>query len=786
MNRILFVFFILLNTTFCFAQKHALIPKKLNTELLETMILERVNHVRDTLGLPVLVNDDALHLASLHHSKFLIKNKILTHSEPGAKYKTPLNRVKASYGHHTAVAENVAYISLYNSKNKQRYKTYEYVADKFVTNWVKSSGHLKNIKWDIAAKSGISVQFDPKTGKIYATQVFGNKPFEGSLGRVVPKNKYGLKNAALGTNAAKNCQEYYQYEAKKPGDVYLGVQESNGYFYVVMSDARYYPYIIKKGGDGFAVDIVLKSQYTCDEVNSLAGSFAHKGLLLLPRYQKDLEPTIQRTGDGQLRALLGEIPKELKGKDYETNLLTIQNHHVCRYQEFFNIERFKWELLDMPFLTDKSNLVGDATVENTLKKKMRFTIPFQKGKSTYSKVDIRPLYDSLKLTDYSIKSIKIRAYASVEGSTELNLSLQEERANSIVKALQTYQKQPISPQILTAENWPEFAKDIRGTEFEYLSKLSKSTVKERIKNMSNGLEQILAKHRKGIIYLELEKKEQNELQSVEQAVQEFNVALKEKKLERALQIQLQMSKLNGSNTFPEGSHLQLEIPKQRENSLLLNNQVVLFEASTYKSVYTKLVPLFKMNPDNIHIVYNLAVAGIHLWAEGDKDVTYQKIKSLLDIIKKSRLNRTTKARLEINYLIVLGEYLAYEKKYQRKNQVIHEIREKYLRLALRESDLLNLAQYLTAYSKQKWAEDLLAPFATQVDVSEDLLFYYINLTIIDKEIIKQKEYREILLNAMNLNQKRFCMLFNSNKKDGITFQLLEQYFLKLNFCEACN
>ncbi len=780
---LLLLFFV---TSISFSQKHALVPAKLNTKLLETLILERINHVRDTIGLPTLVNDNALHLAALHHSKFLVKNKSLTHTEPSAKYKTPLDRVKASYGTHTSVAENVAYVSLFNSKKRQIYKTYEYLADKFVKNWVKSKGHFKNIKWNIAAESGVSVQYDSKTGRVYATQVFGNKPFEGIKGHKVPSNKYGLKDPTATEHGLKHCQEYYQYEMNKPGDVYLGVYEDNGYVYAILSDARYYPFIIKKAGDGLAVDIVLKEQYECGKSNSLAGSFAHKGLLLMPRYQKDLEPTIQRTSDGQLRAMLGKVPEELKGTDYEINLLSIQNHHVCRYQEFFNIERFKWQLLDMPFLTDKTNSSGDATIENTLKKNMKFTIPFQKGKSTYSKEDIKPLYDSLKLTDYSIKSIKIRAYSSVEGRKEVNLFLQKERANSIVKALQSFQEKTIKPEILTAENWPEFAKDIRGTEYAYLMKLSKEQVKQKLRSLDDKLEPILSQHRKGIVYLDLEKKEQKNLQSADEAIKEFNAAISSQKLDRALQVQLQMAKLNGTKNFPKDSYTQLNIPKKSAYSLLLNNQAILFEESSYKELYTKLVPIYKMNPTDIQVVYNLAITCIHLWAHGDKGVTHQKIKILLEKVRKSKLDRYTKERLEINYLIVLGEYLAYQKEYQRKDQIIHKIREKYSRLKLNEKDLLSLAQYLTAYSKQKWAEDLLAPYATKIDVNEDLLFYYINLTVIDRKIIQQKEYKEILLNAMNLNQKRFCKIFNSNKTEGITFQLLENTFLKLNYCEACN
>jgi len=73
----------------------------------------------------------------------------------------------------------------------------------------------------------------------------------------------------------------------------------------------------------------------------------------------------------------------------------------------------------------------------------------------------------------------------------------------------------------------------------------------------------------------------------------------------------------------------------------------------------------------------------------------------------------------------------------------------------------------------------------QVDVDEDLLFYYLNLTLIDNKLINRPDYRAILLNAININPSRYCALFNSSSKGGITFQLLDNKFLRDTYCENC-
>ena len=74
----------------------------------------------------------------------------------------------------------------------------------------------------------------------------------------------------------------------------------------------------------------------------------------------------------------------------------------------------------------------------------------------------------------------------------------------------------------------------------------------------------------------------------------------------------------------------------------------------------------------------------------------------------------------------------------------------------------------------------------KIDVDEELLFYYLNLTVINPKNTNSEAYRTTMLNAINLNQKRFCMLFDPFGKGGINFQLLRDEYLKSTYCENCN
>ena len=73
-----------------------------------------------------------------------------------------------------------------------------------------------------------------------------------------------------------------------------------------------------------------------------------------------------------------------------------------------------------------------------------------------------------------------------------------------------------------------------------------------------------------------------------------------------------------------------------------------------------------------------------------------------------------------------------------------------------------------------------------ITVDEDLLFYYLNLTILDKYNVASSNYRTVMLNAINMNKKRFCKMFNSSLNEGVTFQLLDNKYLRKTYCESCN
>jgi hypothetical protein len=311
----------------------------------------------------------------------------------------------------------------------------------------------------------------------------------------------------------QRCQRCIEVFNQKPKEVKFSVKkDSIGNLFFEVTDKEWFNLLFKNELDGIALDIVSKEKYDC--------SIRHieetdiKGKLLKPVYTKELEEGLFAYDDTRFRVKIGKLLEEDLNKELEFNILFLNNNNLCNYYTIFDLDSYNWGLLDMGMFLDSityQTKLGKALDEQnySLKyKNLKFIVPFKKNIAVYSQKDIKPLYDSLKLTDYNIKTINIRAYSSVEGSLERNIELQEQRANSIAKALQTFQEPTIVTEIFTSENWVEFLNDVSESNYAYLAELSKSQIKGKLRgNTATKLEPILKNHRKAVITLQLEKKD---------------------------------------------------------------------------------------------------------------------------------------------------------------------------------------------------------------------------------------------------------------------------------------
>ena len=146
----------------------------LDNAALETEILHLMNQHRKTLKLTSLEKDVVLQKAAQDQSNYMLKIKRLSHEQTAAAKKHPKNRIQFHGGldFHT-YGENVLYLTV-EPKN-YAHNDIVLLAQKIYTEWEISPPHYANMISDEYAYASLAFAFDPKSRRLYATTVFGNK-----------------------------------------------------------------------------------------------------------------------------------------------------------------------------------------------------------------------------------------------------------------------------------------------------------------------------------------------------------------------------------------------------------------------------------------------------------------------------------------------------------------------------------------------------------------------------------------------------------------------------------
>lgn len=604
---------------------------------------------------------------------------------------------------------------------------------------------------------------------------------------------YDIQFPKTNAERTQNCQSCLNIFRQKPKEVKFSVKREKNNLYFETNDKKWFNLLFKNSGDGIAVDVVAKDRYSCDKITVEPSQI--KGKLLKPVYASKLKSGLRPYGDNGFRVFVGKISDTDINKELEYNILFLSNKMLCRYYVIYDLESYQWDLLDMGMyldsLTYNTKQIKASAKEGYIlrNKTLKFKIPFEKNKSEYSQEDIKPIYDSLRLTDFNIKSINIKAYSSVEGSLERNIELQEQRANSIVAALQAFQKPTIKTEVSSSENWVEFLNDIKGTKFENLAQLKKQQVKVKLVGaLSKEMEPILQYHRKAVLELELEKKDKYKTMSPDELIAKFNASIRAENLDEAIEIQNSLfEKLKHKEASPNILK-RMEIPRQAKFYKIFNkNSAYRYMLNVRQAliVYNELQELEKLVPKNGEVKYNIAAIKIKLWRFRAIDINETKLKSQILVLKNYGIPPSLISRMMVNYHIIKAENLMRKRDYTNKDKSVTYIKNNYKKFYLSDYDYLSLAQFFSYYANADMAVELLEKKARSIDIDENLLFYYLNLTLINTGLTQDDDYRTILLNAINMNKKRFCKLFNTVEDGGVTFQLLADEYLRETYCENC-
>ncbi|MBT8270583.1 MAG: hypothetical protein KJO25_00925, partial [Bacteroidia bacterium] len=276
--------------------------------------------------------------------------------------------------------------------------------------------------------------------------------------------------------------------------------------------------------------------------------------------------------------------------------------------------------------------------------------------------------------------------------------------------------------------------------------------------------------------------------SADNMVDAFNQGIKNGNLEEAASIQNSIFDRIREKVVSPDLLDRMSIPRQLKFLRIFNkNSAFRFMTDIRQGliVYDELKRLEQLDPMNREVKYNLVSVVLKLWRYNAMQTDPGQIKQKILDLEQYGVDDDLISRMLVNYNIITAEKAMHERDYKTKDQSVEFILNNYGRFDLSDFDYLSLAQFFSYYGNIQMSVDLLTDKARTIEIDEDLLFYYINLTLTDTALTQTSEYRTIMLNAYNLNRDRYCRLFDTFGTGGVTFQLLEDPYLRNSYCENC-
>lgn len=579
---------------------------------------------------------------------------------------------------------------------------------------------------------------------------------------------------------------------QRPTEVRFGINiQGDGNIYFTTNSLRYLHQILTDNHMGIAADLIPSSRYACGKPIK---TNVTNGFVIKPVYREELLKNADTT-DGHFEALIGKVPPQMRNELLEGNIIFVNSNSVCYYSKMIYIEEAKLELLPTGLYTDtlyQQDFLGNADTSGavlyTIKK--TFTIPFKKGTAVFNAADLKQLKDSLGNGRYSVRHVDLRSYTSVEGTEETNSQLMQQRAGAVQKAIKAVAPGEYTSNILPAENWIEFTKDVIPI-MPQLANLSKKDVKLQLqdKNMLARLEPILAKHRKAIVTVWLDTRTRVDALTNDALLPAYKRSIQEKNIPDSRRILKEIAIRISQERLPEDYMKQVIVPQSPDYYTLESDKAV-YEFYLGNKIETEvlddLYQLRKQHPNDAHLLFNICV--LELVAKKynpEAAINTSNLSANISKLGKMGIHPSLTTRMRINFNIIQSEIYLRDGNYAAKDSTVEDIWEAFEKLDLNDQSRYSLAQFFVAYSRMDLAYATVLPRVDQLDASENLVFYYVNLSFFVSPSVRNQNFMNAMLNAANLNRARFCQFFQPNDRGGASIQLLEEDQLRKLKCENC-
>lgn len=424
------VFFIVFSISFLGAQ-----ISDSDADKLSVLLTEKINKLREGLDKAPLKNDKNLANAAKLHSVYIAKRGKLNHTQIGTDFPKPKDRVANFSKTFINVGENI----LYSKPIRLPLNTaaINKLAIDMYRSWKNSPDHYANMILDDYKYTGFGFVYNPKSRRIFATQVFAKK------GYVIPgqlsENAFSIKETD------KSCVNLIGNKSNIIVNIGNQITIENEEVFFKYHNIDIIKETIHNINDGLAIDLVQRDQLQCFNDNKLDVSPIYEGVMLKPVFKNELFSKNVSKNKKRLVVSLGKIPEHLRGKKVSPNIIFIKEGRKCSYVVPSYIPSKKY---DLKFVEP---IVFEPEIKLVTKGVMginKVDFNFDTGKTNPKTVPV------ISFQTNELHSVDIKSYTSVDGNEKANNKLHNARANYIENFVRdniNLENLPI--RVYAKENW---------------------------------------------------------------------------------------------------------------------------------------------------------------------------------------------------------------------------------------------------------------------------------------------------------------------------------------------
>ncbi len=806
---------------------------------LENLIKIGIDSLRAEKNLSPLVHDSILYLAAHDHAIYLLKTGAFSHNQRNSIKRTPHKRVLFYNGTHNMTGENIAKIYIFRPLINYQKKTinisdYKLAATEFVEGWKHSRGHYENIITPEFNSTGLAVSYNKKTDEVFAVQVFGRS---NKIKLNSEFNKYS-GSSDLGNEIQYKPHKRHAYNIKYPAkekDIVLynrirkrafgnsRYYSNNNRLYLRLRNYNAADYFFKNRKDGLIMEYVPFYLYSQKDLyhnypTRKNNECIFNGFVSEPTYKKEIVGNKRKVKrkSRPFTVNLGKIPNNNSDSLNEINVLILKRNRIVDVIYFQHscgemINYFpNIDYIDLPFKVHETNYTPVPEKDSFFLK-----VNFERNKTEVDSTVINEIKNFLSRRSYKPLYAYITAYASVEGPSSINTELYKKRAENISEIFKNHSSENFPVKILTKENWRLFNKQIKNTEYDFLTEKDTSYIKKFLQ-----LEQPLADLDKKLYaqrYLSVKIvseeiitnenlnsyaiKEYNKLtepylNSQKRYYNKFISDQTKAKLEhiqhflfeRYLNNELDYSVIESLPVNIDSRKLQ---DKNRYNQLEINyllfklnhtNLTELEKYEIYKTLngYNNIDPNYKIN----NFVWQLNDR-LH----NNEVIETKFLESINNLIKKIKtpIDRKVIDELELYYHIKTLQLAYYENPFDDFADFKNSLRfifNYYNSIEIDSQTAISVSKFFELLRSYSYATEILEPFINNDISNPEIIKQYIRLLFTNIEVSNSEKYYELLFWAhKKLNKSDWCSLFTDTCR--INFQILDYAPLYRFFYNEC-